>query len=71
MGGLARETGAKDPETLWVHNPSGVRQEGVFVDELLRQTMEGQKINKPPLAGQFPAPEGGKDRSGQPLRGRE
>ena len=54
VAGLARETGAKDAKTLWVHNPSGVRQEGVFVDELLRQTMEGQKINKPPLAGQFP-----------------
>lgn len=54
VAGLARQTGAKDPETVWVYNPSGVRQEGIFVDELLRKTIEEQKITKPPLAGQFP-----------------
>ena len=54
VAGLTRESGAKAEETVWVYNPSGVRQEGSFVDELLRKTMDEQRITKPRLAGQFP-----------------
>jgi len=54
VAGLTRESGAKAEETVWVCNPSGVRREGSFVDELLRRTMDEQKIAKPRLAGRFP-----------------
>ncbi len=39
---------------VWVYNPSGVRHEGVFVDEFLKKTMDENKITKPPLAARFP-----------------
>ncbi len=41
-------------ESAWVYNPSGVRLDGRFVDELLKQNMDEQGLHKPPLAGQFP-----------------
>jgi len=50
----ARTGQAGSTETLWVYNPSGVRREGIFVDELLKKTMKEQGLKKPPLAGQFP-----------------
>ena len=54
VAGLMGESGAGAEETVWVYNPSGVRQEGSFVDELLRKTMDEQKITKPRQAGRFP-----------------
>jgi hypothetical protein len=45
---------AGEKETVWVYNPSGVRQEGIFVDEFLKKTIDEQKIAKPAMAGQFP-----------------
>jgi hypothetical protein len=47
-------TAAGDGDAAWIYNPSGVRMDGRFVDELLKQSMEEQKILKPPMAGQFP-----------------
>jgi hypothetical protein len=43
-----------DGDAGWICNPSGIRIDGYFVDELLKQNMDEQKILKPPLAGQFP-----------------
>jgi hypothetical protein len=54
LTGLPLKVSAENRETVWVYNPSGVRQEGAFVDEYLKKTMDEQKTAKPPLAGQFP-----------------
>lgn len=37
-----------------VYNPAGVREDGVYVDELLKKTIQEQGKTRPPLAGQFP-----------------
>jgi hypothetical protein len=54
LAGIARPAHAVDPDAAWVYNPSGVRIDGQFVDEILKRTMEEQTIHKPPMAGQFP-----------------
>jgi len=54
LAGLPLNASARDKETVWVYNPSGVRHEGVFVDEYLRKTMDEQGKTRPALAGQFP-----------------
>jgi hypothetical protein len=54
LSGFPLKAEAGNRETVWVYNPSGVRQEGAFVDEFLKKTMDEQKIAKPPLAAQFP-----------------
>lgn len=55
-GALAQVPGATaaDDQVGWVYNPAGVRLDGRFVDELLKQNMDEQGITKPPLAAQFP-----------------
>lgn len=45
--------GAYSSEVVEVHNPAGVRSDGVYVDKLLKKTMMDLKKNKPPLAGEF------------------
>lgn len=40
--------------TVTLFNPSGVRESGVFVDQLLTEEMAKQGLTKPRLAGQFP-----------------
>ena len=40
--------------TVTVFNPSGVRESGKYVDELLRDSMRDQGITKPAQAGNFP-----------------
>ncbi|MFB3887449.1 MAG: hypothetical protein ACE144_19700 [Thermodesulfobacteriota bacterium] len=60
-------TEASEKDALWVYNPSGVRQEGVFVDEFLKKTMDEQKITKPPLAAQFPRLKVERIQSGDPF----
>jgi hypothetical protein len=54
LAGIAWKASARNKETVWIYNPSGVRHEGVFVDEFLRKTMDENGITKPPLAAQFP-----------------
>jgi hypothetical protein len=41
-------------QTIEVYNPAGIRQDGVYVDELLKKTMTETKKTRPPLAAQFP-----------------
>jgi hypothetical protein len=43
-------------ETLWVLNPAGESNAlaGFFVDDLIKRTMDAQKLPGPPLAAQFP-----------------
>ena len=41
-------------QTVEVYNPAGIREDGVYVDELLKKTMTETKKTRPPLAGQFP-----------------
>jgi hypothetical protein len=41
-------------ETVEVYNPAGIRQDGVYVDELLKKAMTETKKTRPPLAAQFP-----------------
>jgi hypothetical protein len=41
-------------QTVEVYNPSGVREDGTYVDEILQQMMAETGLTKPPLAGQFP-----------------
>jgi hypothetical protein len=40
-------------QTIEVYNPAGIRQDGVYVDELLKRTMTETKKTRPPLAAQF------------------
>jgi hypothetical protein len=54
LSGEARESRAGDAGAVWVYNPSGVRYEGFFVDDLLKKTMAEQRIAKPSRAGDFP-----------------
>jgi len=43
-------------EKIEIHNPSGVRPDGVFVDKLLKKSMtDSKKTTKPLFAGNFPA----------------
>ncbi len=41
-------------QTIEVYNPAGIRQDGVYVDELLKKTMTETQKTRPPLAAQFP-----------------
>jgi hypothetical protein len=41
-------------QSVEVHNPSGLREDGTYVDEILQQMMAETGLTKPPLAGQFP-----------------
>jgi hypothetical protein len=45
---------ASSSETVEVYNPAGIRQDGVYVDELLKKAMSETKKTRPPLAAQFP-----------------
>jgi len=54
LSGFPWRAEAREKEAVWVYNPSGVRQEGIFVDEFLKKTMDEHKIAKPPLAARFP-----------------
>ena len=54
LAGVPWATSAASGNSVWVYNPAGVRLDGAFVDELLRGTMDEQKITKPPLAARFP-----------------
>jgi hypothetical protein len=54
LAGIPRSAGAGEPDVAWIFNPSGVRIDGQFVDEILKRTMEEQKVLKPPMAGEFP-----------------
>jgi hypothetical protein len=37
-----------------IYNPAGVREDGVFIDKLLKKTMTEVGLSRPPLAGEFP-----------------
>ncbi|MBQ3385956.1 MAG: hypothetical protein IJG53_01395 [Eggerthellaceae bacterium] len=39
-----------ESESLWLYNPSGVRQDGQYVDKQLKATMDAAGIDKPPFA---------------------
>jgi len=57
IGALGTTTGvaqAQGKQSLWVYNPSGMRVDGFYVDELLKSIMDKQGITRPPLAAQFP-----------------
>ena len=41
-------------QTIEVYNPAGIRQDGLYVDELLKKTMTETQKTRPPLAAQFP-----------------
>jgi len=41
-------------QVLEVYNPAGVREDGIFVDKLLKQVMTAVGKTRPPLAGDFP-----------------
>jgi hypothetical protein len=47
---------AAQAKTVWVLNPAGESDAmpGFFVDDLIKQSMEAQKLQGPPLADQFP-----------------
>ncbi len=45
---------ASSSQTVEVYNPAGIRQDGVYVDELLKKAMNETKKTRPPLAAQFP-----------------
>jgi hypothetical protein len=47
-------TACQTRDTVEVHNPAGIRQDGVYVDKLIMKTMAEMKRYKPPLAAQFP-----------------
>ena len=44
------ETVSGEIESLWLYNPSGVQQDGQYVDRQLKSTMDAAGIEKPPLA---------------------
>lgn len=44
----------KATDMIEVYNPAGIRQDGLYVDELLKRTMTETKTTRPPLAAQFP-----------------
>jgi len=41
-------------QVLKVYNPAGIRQDGKYVDDLLKQVMEASGRTRPPSAAQFP-----------------
>jgi len=43
-----------EPQVLTIHNPAGMRADGVYVDELLKKSMVEQKVTGPALAAEFP-----------------
>ncbi|MEN6441899.1 MAG: hypothetical protein ABFD97_25335 [Syntrophobacter sp.] len=47
-------SGSKTARTITVYNPSGVRESGQFVDEVLLQSMKTQNISRPRDAARFP-----------------
>ena len=47
-------TSAATDQILEVYNPAGVRQDGTYVDKLLKQVMRATGKTKPPLAAVFP-----------------
>jgi hypothetical protein len=49
-----RNVSKNKPQVLKVYNPAGVREDGVFVDRLLKKTMVGLGTKRPVLAGVFP-----------------
>jgi hypothetical protein len=54
LGTTPKVAQAQSKQSLWVYNPSGMRADGFFVDELLKNIMDKQDITRPPLAAQFP-----------------
>lgn len=54
LAGFPWEARAAERQAVWICNPAGVRSDGIFVDELLKRTMEREGIQKPSLAAQFP-----------------
>ncbi len=52
--GLILSACSGSSQTVEVYNPAGIRQDGVYVDELLKKTMTETQKARPPLAGQFP-----------------
>jgi hypothetical protein len=51
---LAAAPLARAGQAVTVLNPSGVRESGTFVDELLLESMRTQGLTRPSLAGAFP-----------------
>ncbi len=49
---LRADTG--DEESVWIYNPAGITQNGVFVDEMLRKGTQEKEGGKFPLTGDFP-----------------
>jgi hypothetical protein len=47
-------TSAAADQILEVYNPAGVRQDGIYVDKLLKQVMKATGKTRPPLAAVFP-----------------
>ena len=41
-------------QVVEVYNPAGIREDGVYVDKLLKKTMTELGKTKPPQAGNFP-----------------
>jgi hypothetical protein len=41
-------------QVLKVYNPAGIRNDGKYIDDLLKQVMQASGATRPPLAGQFP-----------------
>jgi len=40
-------------QSIVVYNPAGERADGVYVDQVLKQTMQETGVTRPPLAGKF------------------
>lgn len=51
---LAADTPPAAEQVLEVYNPAGVREDGAFVDKLLKSVMTAVGKTRPPLAGEFP-----------------
>jgi hypothetical protein len=45
---------SRSSQTVEVYNPAGMREDGVYGDELLKKTMNETKKTRPSLAAQFP-----------------
>ena len=46
------KAGGAGEQTYWLYNPAGIKENGLSVDEELKQTMQREGIDKPALAGQ-------------------
>jgi hypothetical protein len=50
---IAPVSSSSAAQIIDVYNPAGIRTDDVYVDRLLKKTMEGLRIKKPRLAGEF------------------